>query len=167
MEVIKGTNPMKCEVTLYNSGKVFKETMYARDYQQARQVALSRNPGSTHVSTTAVFEPVDANCSFTGDSSSSSSSSSFSSSGGSSIGLGGLIILGGLVALISVFGGGEDTETYEYFEPDTTVELKRVKQEDFTWDPLSPPSVNYEAPFFAQDGIQEEAIDDLGQNWDN
>ena len=158
---------MKCEVTLYNSGKVFKETMYARDYQQARQVALSRNPGSTHVSTTAVFEPDDANCSFDSSSSSSSYSTSSnnnssSSSGGSSIGLGGLIILAGLVGLVSMFGGG-DSDTYE---PDTTTQPEQVQPRQ-SWSTNAPPALDVEAPFFVQDGIQEEVIDDLGQDWDN
>lgn len=46
---------MKCQVTLYKAGKVFKEEMIAKDYQDAKQVALSRNPGATIVSVTAVF----------------------------------------------------------------------------------------------------------------
>jgi hypothetical protein len=47
---------MTCEVTLFKAGKVFKETVIARDYQDARQVALARNPGATIVSVTAVFK---------------------------------------------------------------------------------------------------------------
>ncbi len=47
---------MNCEVTLYVAGKVFKESMIARDYQHARDVALARNPGATVVSVTAVFK---------------------------------------------------------------------------------------------------------------
>jgi len=46
---------MKCEVTLYVAGKVFKEEVYARDYQDARQVALARNPNAKIVSVTAKF----------------------------------------------------------------------------------------------------------------
>ena len=38
---------MTCEVTLFKAGKVFKETVIARDYQDAREVALARNPGAT------------------------------------------------------------------------------------------------------------------------
>ena len=34
---------MKCEVKLYVAGTVFTETVQARDYQEARQVALARN----------------------------------------------------------------------------------------------------------------------------
>jgi hypothetical protein len=47
---------MKCEVTLYKAGTVFKEEMIARNYQDAREVALARNPGATIVSVTAVFK---------------------------------------------------------------------------------------------------------------
>jgi len=46
---------MKCEVTLYVSGKVFKEEVYARDYQEAREVALARNPNAKVVSVNAKF----------------------------------------------------------------------------------------------------------------
>ena len=37
---------MKCEVTLYKAGTVFKEEVIAKDYQDARQVALARNPNA-------------------------------------------------------------------------------------------------------------------------
>ena len=47
---------MTCEVTLFKAGKVFKETVIARDYQGAKEVALARNPGATIVSVTAVFK---------------------------------------------------------------------------------------------------------------
>ena len=47
---------MKCEVTLFKAGTVFKETVIARDYQDARQVALARNPGEQVVGVTAVFK---------------------------------------------------------------------------------------------------------------
>jgi hypothetical protein len=47
---------MKCEVTLYKAGTVFKEEVIARDYQDARQVAVARNPGARIVSVTAVFK---------------------------------------------------------------------------------------------------------------
>jgi hypothetical protein len=46
---------MKCEVTLYKAGTVFKEEMIARNYQDAREVALARNPGAKVVSVTAKF----------------------------------------------------------------------------------------------------------------
>jgi hypothetical protein len=47
---------MKCEVTLYVAGTVFKEEVIARDYQEAKQVALARNPNATVVGVTAVFK---------------------------------------------------------------------------------------------------------------
>jgi hypothetical protein len=47
---------MKCEVTLYKAGTVFKEEVIARDYQDARQVAIARNPGAKVLSVTAVFK---------------------------------------------------------------------------------------------------------------
>lgn len=46
---------MKCQVTLYKAGTVFKEDVIAKDYQDARQVALARNPGAKVVGVTAVF----------------------------------------------------------------------------------------------------------------
>mgnify|MGYP003114441183 FL=1 len=46
---------MKCEVTLYVAGKVFKEEVYARDYQDAREVALARNPNAKVIGVTAKF----------------------------------------------------------------------------------------------------------------
>lgn len=47
---------MKCEVKLYKAGQVFTESVIARDYQDAREVALARNPGAKVVSVTAVFK---------------------------------------------------------------------------------------------------------------
>ena len=46
---------MKCKVTLFKAGTVFDETVVAIDYEDARKVALARNPGCTVVSVTAVF----------------------------------------------------------------------------------------------------------------
>ena len=46
---------MKHEVTLFVAGTVFKEHVVARDYQEAKQVALARNPNARVVSVTAVF----------------------------------------------------------------------------------------------------------------
>ena len=37
---------MKCEVKLYKAGTVFSEEVIAVDYQDARKVALARNPGA-------------------------------------------------------------------------------------------------------------------------
>jgi hypothetical protein len=47
---------MKCEVTLYKAGIVFKEQVIARDYKDAREVVLARNPGAQVISVTAVFK---------------------------------------------------------------------------------------------------------------
>ena len=46
---------MKCKVTLFVAGQTFDEVVRAVDYQEARQVALARNPNATVVSVTAVF----------------------------------------------------------------------------------------------------------------
>jgi len=46
---------MKCEVKLYVAGTVFKEEVHARDYDEARKVALARNPNATVLGVTAVF----------------------------------------------------------------------------------------------------------------
>lgn len=90
---------MKCKVTLYDAGTVFEEVVIARDYQQAKQKAMARNPGSTHVSTTAIF---DNNSSSSSSSSSNSSSGGSSSSSGSGEGLFGLaIIIGAIWALMT------------------------------------------------------------------
>jgi hypothetical protein len=47
---------MKCEVTLYVAGTVFKEQVIARNYQEAREVAKARNPNAKIVGVTAVFK---------------------------------------------------------------------------------------------------------------
>ena len=44
---------MKCEVTLYKAGTVFKEEVIAKDYQVAREVALARNPNARVVGVNA------------------------------------------------------------------------------------------------------------------
>ena len=46
---------MKCEVKLYVAGTVFTETVHARDYQEAREVAKARNPNATVMSVNASF----------------------------------------------------------------------------------------------------------------
>jgi hypothetical protein len=40
---------------LYKAGTVFKEEVIAKDYKDAKEVALARNPNATIVSVTAVF----------------------------------------------------------------------------------------------------------------
>ncbi len=47
---------MKCKVELYKAGTVFEEIVIAKDYKDARETALARNPGATLVGVTAVFE---------------------------------------------------------------------------------------------------------------
>ena len=49
---------MKCEVQLYVAGTVFKEEVIARNYDEARQVALARNPNARVVSVNAKFYTV-------------------------------------------------------------------------------------------------------------
>ena len=44
---------MKCEVTLYKAGTVFKEEVIAKDYPDAREVALARNPNARVVGVNA------------------------------------------------------------------------------------------------------------------
>ena len=44
---------MKCKVTLFVAGQVFDEIVRAVDYQEARQVALARNPNATVIGVTA------------------------------------------------------------------------------------------------------------------
>ena len=46
---------MKCKVKLYVAGQAFTETVHAKDYQEAKQVALARNPNATVVSVNASF----------------------------------------------------------------------------------------------------------------
>jgi hypothetical protein len=45
---------MKCRVQLYVAGKVFNEEVYAKDYQEAKEVALARNPNAKVVGVTAI-----------------------------------------------------------------------------------------------------------------
>ena len=47
---------MKCRVRLYVTGKLFNEDVYARDYQEARQVALARNPNATGIGVNHIME---------------------------------------------------------------------------------------------------------------
>jgi|TARA_R110001606_G_scaffold318572_1_gene465446 hypothetical protein len=47
---------MKCEVQLFKAGTVFTEEVIATDYQDARKVALARNPGAKVIGVTAVFK---------------------------------------------------------------------------------------------------------------
>jgi hypothetical protein len=46
---------MKCKVQLFKAGTVFDEIVIATDYDDAKKVALARNPGATIMGVTAVF----------------------------------------------------------------------------------------------------------------
>ena len=92
------------------------------------------------------------------------------SSEGSTGGLGGLIILGLLgMGLMGLFGDDETPKTKQYNN-------SQAPQVERTYTPpvvqqSQPVEWSYQRPssdnFFTNSGIQEEAIDDLGQDWDN
>ena len=46
---------MRCKVQLYVAGQLFTEEVRAVDSQEARQVALARNPNARIESVTAVY----------------------------------------------------------------------------------------------------------------
>ena len=46
---------MRVKVELIGAGQVFNEEVRAVDYEEARQVALARNPNARVISVTAVF----------------------------------------------------------------------------------------------------------------
>ena len=46
---------MKCKVQLYVAGKVFDEIVYAANYDDAKKVALARNPNAKVIGVTAVY----------------------------------------------------------------------------------------------------------------
>ena len=46
---------MKHKVELYGAGRVFKADGHAKNYDEARQVVLARNPNARVVSVTAVL----------------------------------------------------------------------------------------------------------------
>ena len=46
---------MKHKVELYVAGRVFNEQVYAENYDEAKQVALARNPNARIISVTAVL----------------------------------------------------------------------------------------------------------------
>ena len=47
---------MKCDVKLYVAGKVFTETVHARDYAAARGVALALNPNARVIGVNANYK---------------------------------------------------------------------------------------------------------------
>jgi|TARA_B100000482_G_C12429845_1_gene228595 hypothetical protein len=46
---------MKCEVKLFVAGTVFTEQVNARNYDEARQVAVARNPNARVIGVNAKF----------------------------------------------------------------------------------------------------------------
>ena len=46
---------MKCRVQLYVAGKVFYEKVEARSYQEARELALARDPNAKVIGVTGVI----------------------------------------------------------------------------------------------------------------
>ena len=46
---------MKCEVKLFVAGKVFSEEVHARNYDEARQVAVARKPNAREIGVNAKF----------------------------------------------------------------------------------------------------------------
>ena len=46
---------MRCKVQLFVAGKVFDEIVEAKDYNDAKQTALARNPSAKVIGVTAVF----------------------------------------------------------------------------------------------------------------
>ena len=46
---------MRCEVKLFVAGTVFNEEVHARNYDEAREVALARNPNARVISVNAKF----------------------------------------------------------------------------------------------------------------
>jgi hypothetical protein len=46
---------MKCQVKLYVAGKVFYEEVEAKDYQDAKETALARNPKAKVMGVTALL----------------------------------------------------------------------------------------------------------------
>jgi hypothetical protein len=46
---------MRCEVELFVAGTVFYEEVQARNYQEARDVAIARNPNAKVISVNAKF----------------------------------------------------------------------------------------------------------------
>ena len=45
---------MRCRVQMYVAGRVFNEEVEARNYQQAKETALARNPTAKVMGVTAV-----------------------------------------------------------------------------------------------------------------
>ena len=154
------------KVKLYVAGKTFYEYMEAVDYSHARQIALARNPGATVIGCNADFQSNNnSSQSYSSSSSNVSHSVGTNHSGENSAGgLGGLIILGLLgMGLLGLFGDDETPKKNNSFN----VDIPRVES-TYRQQPVRQYSSAVERDiFFTDSGIQEEAIDDLGQTWDN
>ncbi len=46
---------MRCKVQLYIAGKVFDEIVEAKDYKDAKETALARNPTAKVIGVNAIF----------------------------------------------------------------------------------------------------------------
>ena len=46
---------MRCEVKLFVAGRVFSEQVNARNYDEAKQVAIARNPNARVIGVNAKF----------------------------------------------------------------------------------------------------------------
>jgi|TARA_Y100000310_G_scaffold210361_1_gene210989 hypothetical protein len=51
---------MQCDVKCYVSGKVFSVKCLAKDYNEAKQVALAQHPNARIMGVTAVFDKVQS-----------------------------------------------------------------------------------------------------------
>tara|TARA_B100002019_G_scaffold269772_1_gene262851 strand:- start:4782 stop:5207 length:426 start_codon:yes stop_codon:yes gene_type:complete len=135
------------EVTLAVGGNEFSEFVHANSYDAARRVALARNPNAQVVRVTDVFEAEPMIRSQSNNDNVRYSVGTNHSGENSAGGLGGLIILGLLgMGLLGLFGDDETPKTKQY----NSSQAPRVEQ-----------------IYFTSSDIQEEPIDDLGQNWDN
>tara|TARA_B100001113_G_C21021943_1_gene583919 strand:- start:448 stop:594 length:147 start_codon:yes stop_codon:yes gene_type:complete len=47
---------MRCEVKLFVAGQIFTEEVIATNYDEARKVALARNPHARVISVNAIFK---------------------------------------------------------------------------------------------------------------
>ena len=159
---------MRMKVQLYVAGKTFYEYMEAVDYSHARQIALARNPGATVIGCNADYQSNNnSSHSYSSSSSNVSHSVDTNHSGENSAGgLGGLIILGLLgMGLLGLIGDDKTPKKNNSFN----VDIPRVES-TYRQQPVrqySRPVEPVRDIFFTDSGIQEEAIDDLGQDWDN
>ena len=55
MGSINKQQPMKCRVTCWVAGKIFYVDCHARNYEEAKTVALAQHPNARLVGVTAIF----------------------------------------------------------------------------------------------------------------